>query len=100
MIGTSQVFVEGNVAVITGASSGIGRSTALTCAAKGMHVWLVDIDSDDLATAKDVCIAKCVNRGIQVCNKLSFGWGVLWCELCANSSKFSHSLRRKLKLEW
>ena len=73
MITAAQVFVEGNVAVITGASSGIGRSTAMTCAGKGMHVWLVDIDSDDLATAKDMCIATCINQDFQVGNKLLFG---------------------------
>jgi D-arabinose 1-dehydrogenase-like Zn-dependent alcohol dehydrogenase len=71
MITAAQVFVEGNVAVITGASSGIGRATALTCAAKGMHVWLVDIDKDELAIAKDMCIDKCLDKNVQVRDKLS-----------------------------
>ena len=41
-------FAPGNVAVITGASSGIGKAMALTCAKAGMKVALVDIDADEL----------------------------------------------------
>jgi short-subunit dehydrogenase len=46
------ILKEGNTAVITGASSGIGRAAALYCASKGMNVWLVDIDGEELAAAK------------------------------------------------
>lgn len=66
-ITASQIFVEGNTAVITGASSGIGRATALTCAEKGMHVWLVDIDEEELEVAKELCISKCTKKDAQVC---------------------------------
>lgn len=44
-------FVPGNVAVITGASSGIGKAMALTCAKAGMKVAMVDIDADELMVA-------------------------------------------------
>ena len=48
----SAILKNGNTAVITGASSGIGRAAAMHCASKGMNVWLVDIDADELAAAK------------------------------------------------
>ena len=41
---TANVFKKGHTAVITGASSGIGRATALLCAAAEMNVWLLDIN--------------------------------------------------------
>ena len=48
---TSRIFAEGNTAVITGASSGIGLACAVKCASHGMHVWLLDIDEEDLPKA-------------------------------------------------
>jgi len=54
-ISTTEVFQVNHTAVITGGSSGIGRTVALECALKGMHVWLVDIDEDDLKkTEQDI----------------------------------------------
>ena len=50
----SAILKEGNTAVITGASSGIGRATALYCASKGINVWLADIDGDELALSKEI----------------------------------------------
>ena len=47
----SAILKEGNSAVITGASSGIGRATAIYCASKGMHVWMADIDAKELDAA-------------------------------------------------
>lgn len=43
---------EGHVAVITGASTGIGRATARWCARLGMKVVLADIDEDELKAAE------------------------------------------------
>ena len=54
----TSVLQAGNTAVITGASSGIGRAMALFCASKGMNVWMVDIDSEELETAKQMALGK------------------------------------------
>ena len=43
----------------TGASSGIGRATALTLAKRGMKLVLADIDEADLATTHKECAALC-----------------------------------------
>jgi NAD(P)-dependent dehydrogenase (short-subunit alcohol dehydrogenase family) len=51
-VSNHDVFKRGHTAVITGASSGIGRSAALECALKGMNVWMIDIDEKDLKQAK------------------------------------------------
>lgn len=55
----SSVLVAGKTAVITGASSGIGRAAALAFAAKGMNLWMVDIDAEELreatASAQKLC---------------------------------------------
>eukprot|EP00957_Ditylum_brightwellii_P090070 6859521-Ditylum_brightwellii.AAC.1 len=50
------IFSPGNTAVITGASSGIGRATAIMCASKGMNVWLVDVDEEELKGAVEMVI--------------------------------------------
>jgi NADP-dependent 3-hydroxy acid dehydrogenase YdfG len=60
------ILKEGNTAVITGASSGIGRATALTCAQKGMNVWMVDVDKEELEAAKELVLQKRLNETSQV----------------------------------
>lgn len=47
-IALSELIQPGNVAVITGASSGIGRAAAVRWAAAGMHVWMLDDDEPEL----------------------------------------------------
>jgi len=46
------VFSSGNVAVITGAASGIGRATALQLAGKGMRIALIDANAEKLPAAE------------------------------------------------
>jgi len=53
MCDITEYLKEGNTAVITGASTGIGRATAVMCAARGMHVWLADIDEAENLQARD-----------------------------------------------
>jgi NAD(P)-dependent dehydrogenase (short-subunit alcohol dehydrogenase family) len=55
----TSVFQPGNTAVITGASSGIGRAAAIYCAKQGMNVWMVDIDAEELALALEVVNSGC-----------------------------------------
>ena len=50
---SSKIFCEGNTAVITGASSGIGKSAAYFCASKTMKVYMLDIDDVMLKDASD-----------------------------------------------
>jgi NAD(P)-dependent dehydrogenase (short-subunit alcohol dehydrogenase family) len=44
--------LNGRVAVVTGAASGIGRATAQCFAREGAHVWLVDRNADGLAQVR------------------------------------------------
>lgn len=53
MVILENIFANLNTAVITGASSGIGKAAAVKCASYGMHVWLLDIDEDDLVKASE-----------------------------------------------
>jgi NADP-dependent 3-hydroxy acid dehydrogenase YdfG len=62
----SAILKEGNTAVITGASSGIGRAAAMYCASQGMNVWMADIDKDELAAARDLVESKAL-ASEQVC---------------------------------
>ena len=62
MITASDVLKAGHTAVITGASSGIGRAAALDFAAKGMNVWMLDIDAEDLELAKQLVASKKVSE--------------------------------------
>jgi NAD(P)-dependent dehydrogenase (short-subunit alcohol dehydrogenase family) len=54
----TSVLQAGNTAVITGASSGIGRAAALYCSEQGMNVWMIDIDTDELDIAHNMAV-KC-----------------------------------------
>ncbi|MDA8109592.1 MAG: SDR family NAD(P)-dependent oxidoreductase [Betaproteobacteria bacterium] len=45
--------LQGKVAVVTGAASGLGRAMALAFAGEGMHVALADVDEANLARVAD-----------------------------------------------
>lgn len=47
--------MEGKVAFITGAASGIGRATALRLASEGASVYVVDVAMDGLAETEKLC---------------------------------------------
>ncbi|MEI8127771.1 MAG: SDR family NAD(P)-dependent oxidoreductase, partial [Actinomycetota bacterium] len=51
----------GKTAVITGAASGIGRATAIRCAAEGMTVVLADIEGPLL----DLAVAEILATGVR-----------------------------------
>ena len=44
---------EGDVAVVTGAGSGIGRSTAIALARRGLNVVLIDVNADSIDGTAD-----------------------------------------------
>ena len=49
----AEVFERGEVAVITGGASGIGRAAARHCAEAGMRIVLVDVDEAKLVATRD-----------------------------------------------
>lgn len=53
---------KGYTAVVTGASSGIGKAACLQFAAEGMNVFMIDNDAKELAITQKICKAK-VARG-------------------------------------
>lgn len=58
--------MNGKVAAITGAGSGIGRELAAGLARRGAHLSLTDIDAEGLADT----VALCEGRGVKVTSRL------------------------------
>jgi NAD(P)-dependent dehydrogenase (short-subunit alcohol dehydrogenase family) len=48
----TELMQHGYTAVVTGASSGIGKSACMKFASCGMNVWMIDIDATELAFAQ------------------------------------------------
>ncbi len=51
--------LQGKIAVVTGAASGIGRELALACAREGAHVALADVDEKGLAETARLLPSAC-----------------------------------------
>ena len=62
----TDLIQPGNVAVVTGASSGIGRAAALEWAAKGMHVYMCDIDGPELTAAATAAVGSSTVKAVKV----------------------------------
>lgn len=60
--------MRGRRAVVTGAASGIGRAIALALAAEGAHLFLIDQDSDRLASVAQEIGGQGVEVNIAVCD--------------------------------
>jgi NAD(P)-dependent dehydrogenase (short-subunit alcohol dehydrogenase family) len=54
VITLSELMQPGNAAVVTGASSGIGKSACMKFASYGMNVWMIDVDAAELALAQKI----------------------------------------------
>lgn len=50
--------LEGRVAAITGAASGLGKAMALAFASEGMHVALADVDLENLSSVRDAVASR------------------------------------------
>ena len=61
------LFIEGNVALITGAAMGIGRATAIELANRGMSVAITDLPGNDLSEVEQELIKLCGNADQVLC---------------------------------
>eukprot|EP00522_Entomoneis_paludosa_P000275 CAMPEP_0172473992 /NCGR_PEP_ID=MMETSP1065-20121228/69134_1 /TAXON_ID=265537 /ORGANISM="Amphiprora paludosa, Strain CCMP125" /LENGTH=335 /DNA_ID=CAMNT_0013232169 /DNA_START=42 /DNA_END=1049 /DNA_ORIENTATION=+ len=52
LISISDLMKPGHTAVVTGASSGIGKAASLSFAQAGMNVWMLDLDGPELLAAQ------------------------------------------------
>lgn len=84
----AELFVRDEVAVITGAASGIGRAAATRCAKAGMRIVLVDVNETKLVATRDA-LAEIV------------GLSHLYCER-ADVSDFAamRALAERVVAEW
>ncbi len=60
--------IDGKLALVTGAASGIGRATALALAQKGANLFLVDINQPQLAATADEARRKGIRVDARVCD--------------------------------
>jgi NAD(P)-dependent dehydrogenase (short-subunit alcohol dehydrogenase family) len=59
----TDLMKPGYTAVVTGASSGIGRAACRLFAAYGMHVWMIDIDAQELELAQQMVRSQATVEG-------------------------------------
>ena len=59
VITLTELMQPGYTAVVTGASSGIGKSACMKFASYGMNVWMIDIDTTELALAQKIVKEQC-----------------------------------------
>jgi NAD(P)-dependent dehydrogenase (short-subunit alcohol dehydrogenase family) len=52
LVTLTEFMQHGYTAVVTGASSGIGRSACMKFASSGMNVWMIDVDATELSLAQ------------------------------------------------
>ena len=57
MVTLSELMKHGGTAVVSGASSGIGRAASIKFAAAGMNVWMVDVNAKELTSAQKMAKA-------------------------------------------
>lgn len=57
----TDLMKPGYTAVVTGASSGIGRAAAAHFCSAGMHVFMVDVDEEELELAKEMVKSRCTS---------------------------------------
>ena len=69
-LSATAVLKSGNTAVITGASSGIGRAACIYCATQGMNVWMLDIDAEELKAAHALVTSKAANKQQKIVSKV------------------------------
>lgn len=64
----SDFRLEGKVAAITGAGSGIGRAIAIEFAAHGAHIRILDVNEADATATREQITSVCGNASIHVCD--------------------------------
>jgi NAD(P)-dependent dehydrogenase (short-subunit alcohol dehydrogenase family) len=62
VITLTELMQPGYTAVVTGASSGIGKSACMKFASYGMNVWMIDIDATELSIAQKIVKEQYTNK--------------------------------------
>jgi NAD(P)-dependent dehydrogenase (short-subunit alcohol dehydrogenase family) len=62
VITLTELMQPGYTAVVTGASSGIGKSACMKFALCGMNVWMIDIDATELSIAQKIVKEQYTNK--------------------------------------